>query len=103
MWPEFVDKGKYSKMPKLSVQAQMEEFFYRELVKYLMLAEEKRRWNVFKDIHWDAANPESSETLAQCVETFCAVEMYLPDFHVEDAEHDSTQPGPRLVPRQLGL
>jgi acyl-[acyl-carrier-protein] desaturase len=75
-----VDKGKYSKMPKLSVQAQMEEFFYRELVKYLKLAEEKRRWNVFKDIHWDAANPESSETLAQCVETFCAVEMYLPDF-----------------------
>jgi acyl-[acyl-carrier-protein] desaturase len=79
-WPQFVDKGKYSKMPKLSVQAQMEEFFYRELVKYLKLAEEKRRWNVFKDIHWDAANPESSETLAQCVETFCAVEMYLPDF-----------------------
>jgi acyl-[acyl-carrier-protein] desaturase len=58
----------------------MEEFFYRELIKYLKLAEEKRRWNVFKDIHWDAANPESSETLAQCVETFCAVEMYLPDF-----------------------
>src|SRR4028119_1458761 len=67
-------------MPKLSVQAQMEEFFYRELVKYLKLAEEKRRWNVFKDIHWDAANPETSETMAQCVETFCAVEMYLPDF-----------------------
>jgi acyl-[acyl-carrier-protein] desaturase len=67
-------------MPKQSVQAQMEDFFYRELIKYLKLAEEKRRWNLFKDIHWEGANPESSETLAQCVETFCAVEMYLPDF-----------------------
>ncbi len=64
----------------LSIQAQMDEFFYRELVKYLKLAEEKRRWNVFKDIHWAEANPDTSETLAHCVETFCAVEMYLPDF-----------------------
>jgi acyl-[acyl-carrier-protein] desaturase len=59
---------------------QMEEFFYRELLKYLKLAEEKRRWNVFKDIPWDRANPDSEDTLAHCVETFCAVEMYLPDF-----------------------
>jgi hypothetical protein len=28
----------------------MDEFFYRELLKYLKLAEEKRRWNVFRDI-----------------------------------------------------
>lgn len=58
----------------------MEDFFYRELLKYLGLAEAKRRWNVFEDIPWEQANPETSETLAQCVETFCAVEMYLPDF-----------------------
>ncbi len=64
----------------ISVQARMDEFFYRELVKYLKLAEEKRRWNVFKDIPWDEANPDTSDTLAHCVETFCAVEMYLPDF-----------------------
>ena len=65
---------------KRSIQAQMDEFFYRELVKYLKLAEEKRRWNVFKDIAWHEANPDTDETLAHCVETFCAVEMYLPDF-----------------------
>ncbi len=65
---------------KRSIQAQMDEFFYRELVKYLKLAEEKRRWNVFTDIAWHEANPETDETLAHCVETFCAVEMYLPDF-----------------------
>ncbi len=65
---------------KISVQARMDEFFYSELLKYLKLAEEKRRWNVFKDIPWAQANPDTSETLAHCVETFCAVEMYLPDF-----------------------
>lgn len=58
----------------------MEDFFYRELLKYLRLAEEKRRWNVFTDIPWKEANPDTSDLLAQCVETFCSVEMYLPDF-----------------------
>ena len=58
----------------------MEDFFYRELLKYLYMAEQKRRWNPFTDIPYDHANPDSSQTLAQCVETFCAVEMYLPDF-----------------------
>src|SRR5688500_16838588 len=58
----------------------MEDFFYREFIKYFKLAEEKRRWNLFKDIHWAEANPESSETMSQCVETFCADEMYLPYF-----------------------
>lgn len=60
--------------------ARMEDFFYRELMKYLALAEQKRRWNPFTDIPYSLANPNSSQTLAQCVETFCAVEMYLPDF-----------------------
>ncbi|MDF2439585.1 MAG: acyl-[acyl-carrier-protein] desaturase [Abditibacteriota bacterium] len=67
-------------MAKRSVQAQLDDFFYVELIKYLKLAEEKRRWNVFKDIPWDRANPDTEDTLAHCVETFCAVEMYLPDF-----------------------
>ncbi len=67
-------------MSKISVQARMDEFFYRELLKYLKLAEERRRWNVFTDIPWHEANPETEATLAHCVETFCAVEMYLPDF-----------------------
>src|SRR4028118_586865 len=58
----------------------MDEFFYHELLKYLKLAEEKRRWNVFRDIPWVEANPQTTDVLAQCVETFCAVEMYLPDF-----------------------
>ena len=67
-------------MATRSVMARMEDFFYRELMKYLALAEQKRRWNPFTDIPYAQANPNSSQTLAQCVETFCAVEMYLPDF-----------------------
>lgn len=67
-------------MASKSSQAAMEDFFYRELIKYLKLAEDKRRWNVFKDIPWHEANPSSSEEMAQCTETFGAVEMYLPDF-----------------------
>ncbi|HEY0073594.1 MAG TPA: acyl-ACP desaturase [Abditibacteriaceae bacterium] len=67
-------------MSARSVQARMEDFFYRELIKYLKLAEEKRRWNQFRDIPWDEANPNTTETLANCVETFCSVENYLPDF-----------------------
>lgn len=63
-----------------SAQAKMEDFFYRELIKYLKLAEEKRRWNVFKDIPWHEANPLSSPEVAECTETFGAVETYLPDF-----------------------
>jgi len=75
-----VHKTRGSGLAKHSTQALMEDFFYREYIKYFKLAEEKRRWNLFKDIHWAEANPESSATMAQCVETFCAVEMYLPDF-----------------------
>ena len=67
-------------MTNRSAMSRMEDFFYRELMKYLYLAEEKRRWNQFKDVPWGQANPDSHETLAMCVETFCAVEMYLPDF-----------------------
>lgn len=43
-------------------------------------AEETRRWNVFKDIPWNKINKNASEDLALCAETFCCVELYLPDY-----------------------
>lgn len=43
-------------------------------------AEETRRWNVYKDIPWNEVNKDAPETLALCAETFCCVEMYLPDY-----------------------
>jgi acyl-[acyl-carrier-protein] desaturase len=43
-------------------------------------AERKRRWNVDEDIPWHTANPKTSPAIATIVESFCAVELYLPDY-----------------------
>jgi acyl-[acyl-carrier-protein] desaturase len=44
-------------------------------------SERTRRWNVFSDIPWDKVEscPRDPD-LALCAETFCGVEMYLPDY-----------------------
>src|SRR5256885_7329414 len=44
------------------------------------LAEKKRRWRVADDIPWDQCNPRLKPVIADVVETFCAVELYLPDY-----------------------
>ncbi|QVL29862.1 acyl-ACP desaturase [Telmatocola sphagniphila] len=43
-------------------------------------AEKKRRWNIRHDIPWNQVNKSLSPVIADVVETFCAVELYLPDF-----------------------
>lgn len=58
----------------------LEEKLYREYIQFFEKAERDRRWNVFHDVPWDKVNPEASEDLALCAETFCSVEMYLPDY-----------------------
>ena len=40
----------------------------------------KRRWRVTDDIPWDQCNPHLKPVVADVVETFCAVELYLPDY-----------------------
>jgi acyl-[acyl-carrier-protein] desaturase len=44
------------------------------------LAERRRRWRVADDIPWDECNPSLKPVIADVVETFCAVELYLPDY-----------------------
>jgi acyl-[acyl-carrier-protein] desaturase len=44
------------------------------------LAERRRRWRVADDIPWDECNPGLKPVIADVVETFCAVELYLPDY-----------------------
>ena len=44
------------------------------------LAERRRRWKVADDIPWDECNPALKPVVADVVETFCAVELYLPDY-----------------------
>jgi acyl-[acyl-carrier-protein] desaturase len=50
---------------------------YRE---FLRRAERKRRWSLDDDVPWDGASRNLSPTIADVVESFCAVELYLPDY-----------------------
>ena len=43
-------------------------------------AEKKRRWSIRDDIPWNECNPNLKPAIADVVETFCAVELYLPDY-----------------------
>lgn len=43
-------------------------------------AEKKRRWRIREDVPWNECNPNLDPAIADVVETFCAVEMYLPDY-----------------------
>lgn len=50
---------------------------YRE---FFDLAERRRRWSLADDIPWDQCNPATSRAVADVVESFCAVELFLPDY-----------------------
>jgi acyl-[acyl-carrier-protein] desaturase len=65
----------------MTVSATVAERLYREYMTFFEKAERTRRWNVFSDVPWDlaAACPKDVD-LALCAETFCGVEMYLPDY-----------------------
>ena len=58
----------------------LEEELYRIYMEFFEKAERERRWNVFDDIPWDQINPDASDNLALCAETFASVELYLPDY-----------------------
>ncbi|MFG2292865.1 acyl-ACP desaturase [Streptomyces sp. NPDC048603] len=59
----------------------LREAFHREYMTFFEQAERTRRWNVFTDIPWDDLPASATdEQLSQCAETFCGVEMFLPDY-----------------------
>jgi acyl-[acyl-carrier-protein] desaturase len=60
--------------------SRLDEKLYREYLQFFEKAERERRWNVFEDIPWARVNKDATEELALCAETFCSVEMYLPDY-----------------------
>jgi acyl-[acyl-carrier-protein] desaturase len=43
-------------------------------------AERRRRWSIERDIPWDDCNRSLDPVIADVVESFCAVELYLPDY-----------------------
>lgn len=53
---------------------------YRLYRDYFDRAERKRRWSVRDDIPWDKCNPSIDPAIADIVQTFCMVELYLPDY-----------------------
>jgi acyl-[acyl-carrier-protein] desaturase len=59
-----------------AVQKQIYQL-YRD---YFDRAEKKRRWSMRDDIPWEQCNPGLAPAIADVVETFCAVELYLPDY-----------------------
>src|SRR4051794_36725939 len=65
---------------KSKMTAQLENRFYELYTEFFNRAEEERRWNVMKDIPWKQANPKVTETIALIVESFMAVELFLPDY-----------------------
>ncbi len=64
-----------------TVDRGLREAFHREYMTFFERAERTRRWNPFTDVDWDALGAEpGDEQLARCAETFCGVEMFLPDY-----------------------
>jgi acyl-[acyl-carrier-protein] desaturase len=47
---------------------------------YFDRAEKKRRWSLRDGIPWDQCNRSLNPAIADVVETFCTVELYLPDY-----------------------
>jgi acyl-[acyl-carrier-protein] desaturase len=47
---------------------------------YFDRAEKKRRWSIRDDVPWGQCNRSLAPAVADVVETFCAVELYLPDY-----------------------
>lgn len=63
-----------------SVTAQIEEIFFESFMKYFQNAEDRRRWDIEQDIPWEKVSANASDLTADIVESFSAVEMYLPDY-----------------------
>jgi acyl-[acyl-carrier-protein] desaturase len=64
-----------------STPVALAEKIYREYMSFFEHAEKGRRWSVFDDVPWEKAKESPrDEQLALCAETFCGVEMYLPDY-----------------------
>ena len=59
---------------------ELRDGLYRLYREFFSQAERNRRWSLEDDIPWDQVNPHISPAIADVVESFCAVELYLPDY-----------------------
>jgi len=58
----------------------LEAPFWRLYRDFFDLAERNRRWSIADDVPWGRCNPQLDPAIAHVVESFCAVELYLPDY-----------------------
>jgi acyl-[acyl-carrier-protein] desaturase len=62
------------------IAAELEPAMWRLYRDFFDQAEKRRRWSLRDDIPWDQCNPRLDPAIADVVESFCAVELYLPDY-----------------------
>lgn len=60
--------------------SELETAFWQLYREFFDKAEKKRRWSIREDIPWDECNSKLDPAVADVVESFCAVELYLPDY-----------------------
>ena len=88
----------------MSVDYVRTERMYRAYMEFFEIAEKKRRWNIWDDIPWEKLKPElNDEADAIRVETFCGVELYVPDYTAHGFNMSRVDLRTGLVRRQLGL
>ncbi|HTU17219.1 MAG TPA: acyl-ACP desaturase [Gemmataceae bacterium] len=58
----------------------LESALWRLYRRFFDQAERRRRWSIERDIPWDECNRNLDPVIADVVESFCAVELYLPDY-----------------------
>lgn len=59
---------------------ELEGAIWRLYRDFFDMAERKRRWRIRDDIPWNECNPHLDPAIADVIESFCAVELYLPDY-----------------------
>ena len=64
----------------ICVEPEIERAIWRLFRDFFDKAEKKRRWLIRDDIPWNQCNEHLSPAHADIVESFCAVELYLPDY-----------------------
>ena len=60
--------------------AAFENQFYDQYLEFFHKAEATRRWNLLDDIPWDQITKTPDPAVAQVLQSFMAVELYLPDY-----------------------
>ena len=58
----------------------LERQFYDLYLEYFHKAEANRRWNLLEDIPWAQVGKDPNPSVVQVVQSFMAVELFLPDY-----------------------